>query len=172
MPQLTYPEVFSEIGKTKSVNEKKKILTENANRKYFKELLVYMFDPRIEFVYTKKTIPVYVPDDAPEGMQRSSIPGQLPRLGYFTKYSPLGTEPNEKMNNLATSVLESVHSAEAELLSLILTNSKFPYSGLTERLVRETFPNLLGEVKKNEVAEASTTQVKENVTEESESSEI
>ena len=149
MPQLSYPEVFENIGQTKSTNEKKAILREHENRKYFKELLVYMFDPRIKFLYNKNTLPVYVPDDAPEGMNMTSIPHVLPRLGYFTEYSPLGDRSNNtKRNNLAISVLESVNSKESDLLALIMTNSKYPYSGLTEKLVRDTFPKLLGEVEK------------------------
>tara|TARA_Y100001963_G_C6716104_1_gene416701 strand:+ start:735 stop:1235 length:501 start_codon:yes stop_codon:yes gene_type:complete len=147
MPELSYPEVFEKVGKTKSINEKKAILKEHENRKYFKELLIYMFDPRIKFTYTKSTLPVYVPDDAPEGMNMSSIVNVLPRMGYFTDYSPMASNPT-KMNNLAISVLESISSKESDLLALIMTNSKYPYNGLTEKLVRDTFPDLLGKVEK------------------------
>jgi len=149
MLQLSYPQVFEKIGQTKSTNEKKAILKEHENRKYFKELLVYMFDPRIKFLYNKNNLPVYVPDDAPDGMNMTSIAHVLPRLGYFTEYSPLGDRSNNtKMNNLAISVLESVNSKESDLLALVMTNSKYPYSGLTEKLVRDTFPDLLGKIKK------------------------
>ena len=151
MPQLSYPEIFEKIAQTKSINEKKAILKENENRKYFRELLIYMFDPRINFVYTKSTVPIWVPDDSPEGMNINQIWNVLPRIGYFADYSPMcgpNATPTEKMNNLLISVLESVYSKDAQLLELIVTNSKYPYTGLTEKLVRDTFPKLLGKVDK------------------------
>ena len=151
MAQLSYPEVFEKIGQTKSINEKKAILKENENRKYFRELLIYMFDPRINFVYTKSTVPIWVPDDSPEGMNINRIWNVLPRVGYFADYSPMcgpDSKPTEKMNHLLISVLESITSKDARLIELIITNSKYPYNGLTEKLVRDTFPKLLGKVEK------------------------
>jgi hypothetical protein len=134
-------EIFEEVSKTNSKNEKMQILRNNATYA-LKNVLKGTFDPNISFVFDK--IPEYKPSDAPPGLGYSSIHQELGRVYLFEKNSPK-VSPSltmKRKEEILIQMLESLEKREAEVFANMLLK-KQRVKGLTYNLVKETFPDLL-----------------------------
>lgn len=134
-------EIFEEVSKTNSKNEKMQILRNNATYA-LKNVLKGTFDPNISFVFDK--IPEYKPSDAPPGLGYSSIHQELGRVYLFERNSPK-VSPSltmKRKEEILIQMLESLEKREAEVFANMLLK-KQRVKGLTYNLVKETFPDLL-----------------------------
>lgn len=134
-------EIFEEVSKTNSKNEKMQILRNNATYA-LKNVLKGTFDPNISFVFDK--IPEYKPSDAPPGLGYSSIHQELGRVYLFEQNSPK-VSPSltmKRKEEILIQMLESLEKKEAEVFANMLLK-KQKVKGLTYNLVKETFPDLL-----------------------------
>jgi hypothetical protein len=133
-------EVFEEVASTRSSNEKKEILQRN-NSKALQVIIRHMFDKNIKWGYKK--IPEWQPDDGPDELSISSlfVESKKIHLLYDSNVSQLSEKNKERT---IVRMLESIDKDDARMLEQIILG-KFKVAGLTERLVRETFPSLLPE---------------------------
>ena len=131
-------EIFEEIESTRSINQKKDILSGH-KRAGFLSVLQHMFDRNIKFAIKK--IPEYRPSAAPLGLEDSYLEKSMKDLRLFYTDSNVS---EERMKIILIQILESLNPKEAEILCKIITR-KIKVSGLTERLVREVHPDLLPE---------------------------
>ena len=129
-------EIFEEIESTRSINQKKDILSGH-KRTGFLSVLQHMFDRNIKFAIKK--IPEYRPSKAPLGLEDSYLEKAMKDLRLFYTDSNVS---EERMKIILIQILESLNPKEAEILCKIITR-KIKVSGLTERLVREVHPDLL-----------------------------
>lgn len=112
--------------------------------------LFFLFDPNIEFNIT--WIPEYIPSDAPYGHQFIMF-GKVYNhfdnyiLGKNTDYSEESRELMLKRN------LENLHANDAKILEMIIKRKKPDIQGLDADLIREVYPNLLSDVRKDTLNE-------------------
>lgn len=129
-------EIVESVQKTKSRNEKIEILRQNS-KSYFTDYLRCIFDSNIVFL---------LPDGKPpyEPCKEESIPSSWRRQNVKLQYIVKGLKGDKlmalKRENIFIGILESVHPKDSALL-VDMINKKAPKS-LTEKLVKEAFPNL------------------------------
>ena len=110
----------------------------------FKAVLQGAFDPNIKWHITD--IPEYTPDDAPIGLNPSSLTNTIPKCTIFAIGHPKGAGVKKKrMKELLIQVLESMHKDESDLYVGML-KKKLKVKGLTESIVLEVFPDLYRKV--------------------------
>lgn len=129
-------EIFDEIGSTRSVLKKGEILRQH-KRQGFMKILKHMFDKEIK--YAVKKIPNYRPSAAPLGLEDTYLEKEMKDIHLFYSDTKL---TDKRMEIVLIQILESVNHREAEILSKIIMG-KMKVPGLTERLVREIYPDLL-----------------------------
>jgi hypothetical protein len=140
-------EILNEVNSTDSKNEKKRILVDNGTS-WFKQFLLYAFDPRIEFYVNSFPKDYVEPTDTAPGISFSDLQSELKRVYLFIKGDPTADKlTEEKRNVLLIQVLESFEPNEAKVFVNMLKKD-LKTKGLTYNLVNEVFPGLLPE--KNE----------------------
>ena len=133
------PTIFKEIASKSKKDEKKEVLLKYANNGAFREILKYAFDPNIKFLLPPGNPPYNSVVD--ESENPTYLYGLLRKLYLFVE----GGNPNLKparREYLFIELLESVHDQEAQLL-LQIKDKKIKCRGLTYKLVKETFPELI-----------------------------
>jgi hypothetical protein len=138
MQPIQVYEIFDKFELEKSRSKRIEILKQN-NIPALRDILRGMFDDTLEFNLPEGK-PPYTPN-RPE-----SIPSTLLKkhrdFGYFVKGGPADDWPPYKRENSFIGLLESVHADDA-LLVMAMVNKKSPIKGLTKKLVKEAFPNLI-----------------------------
>lgn len=134
-------EILDEFSKANTREERKEVLQTNASA-HFRQFLKYTFDPIYEF-YVKDFPKDYVEPDTFPGLRIAGIESELRRTYLFTKGDPTADALTEdKRNILLLQLLESFEPKEAEVyVNMLKKDLKVPF--LTEKLVREVFPDLL-----------------------------
>lgn len=139
-------EIFEQLGETNSIKERKKILQSN-DSPCMKKILKYAFDPSLPNIQYK-TVPQYTENDAPLGFNYISLNNVYKSLPLFFAENP-SKRRQKKMNQKLVGILETLHRKEANIfIGTIIKKLKF--NGLTEFLVRQTFPGLLTETRNTE----------------------
>jgi len=135
-----YHEIFEEFEEAKTRQEKIDVLKKHSDH-WFVTFLNYAFNPDITFDFN--TIPKYKPSVEPEGLNWSTLHLELRKLYLFMPSSPKykGKLPERKHTNLLLEILESVHAKEAKLLEQVF-QKKMKVKGLTDKIVKEAFPDL------------------------------
>ena len=137
-------ELFEEFEALKSRKAKLEFLKEHSDNDMFKAVLQGTFDPNIKWKI--KDFPPYVPDDAPLGLNPSSLFSEIPKCTVFAVGHPKGKDVTPKrMTELLIQVLESMHPAESMIFEQMM-KKKLKVNGLTEKLVLEVFPDLYRKV--------------------------
>jgi hypothetical protein len=135
-----YHEIFAEFEEAKTRQDKIEVLRKHSDY-WFITFLNYAFNPDIKFDFTE--IPKYKPAVEPAGLTWSTLHLELRKLYLFIptheKYS--GKLPERKHTNLLLEIFESVHAKEAKLLEAVI-QKKLKVKGLTDKLVKEAFPEL------------------------------
>lgn len=103
-------------------------------------LLKYAYDPAIRFDLPSGE-PPYKPCDYLD--QQARLYQEARKLYTFLDTDTRNI-PRLKKETLFIQVLESIDKEDAKLL-VAIKDKKIPYKGITEKLVREAFPNLLSE---------------------------
>lgn len=108
-------------------------------------ILKYTFDPEIKFLLPKGPAP-YKPTDALD--QEGRLYSEIRRLYLFVE----GGNPNLsnlRREALFIQLLESIDPLDAELL-VYVKDKKLPFKGITEKIVRKAFPDLLSQLPQEE----------------------
>ena len=137
----TIGEILGDVGKTKSRQGKKDILTKFKDVKVLRHLLRGTFDPRVEWLIDEE--PDFKKDDiTPEGEQPNSLYIEIPKCSLFVKGHPSSAKVQVKrLREILIQILESLHPTEAALYMQML-KKKSKVKGLTSKLVLEVFPNM------------------------------
>jgi hypothetical protein len=143
---LYLSEILKEFSAQKTRKQKIAFLEKHKDNSNLKFLLQGSFDPNIKWRFDAKKIPKYKPDDAPMGMNPSSLFVVLPKCSIFVNGHPKGSNVTEKkLTELLIQLLESMHADESKLYVSML-KKKLKVKGLTEKLVLEVFPDLYRKV--------------------------
>ena len=105
------------------------------------DLLRINFDDSIISLLPKGA-PSYQQDDAPKGYEYSILNKEYKKFKYFFK-GPVGNAIKPlKRESLFLQLLETLNKDEAELL-IAAKDKEMQVKGITKKMVRETFPNLI-----------------------------
>lgn len=130
-------EIVEKVQTTKSRAEKIEVLKQN-NFSFLTDFLRCIFDPNIKFILPEGK-PPYTPcqeESVPSSWRRQNV-----KLQYLVNISPKANQLKAyKRESIYIGILESVHPKDS-LLLVDMINKKAPKS-LTEKLVKEAFPNL------------------------------
>lgn len=133
-------EIFEEIQKCKTADEKVAVLRRN-DRMTLRQILSAGFDPAVKF--SIKKIPDYKPNNSPVGMSESNIDMEMKKFYIFLEGN-MNHYPIEKKEIRFREILETLEAKEAIVVSnVILKNLKI--YGLNKRIVKKAFPGLINE---------------------------
>ena len=138
-------EVFEFVEKEKDVAARVAILQKN-DSKVLRDLLQMNFDPSIKMDLPEGTPPYKADKNIPVGMGESNIFVEARRLYIFMPDKVL---PKMKKEMLFIQILEGLHYLESEMLIAVKDKClQKKYKGLSEKVVREAFPDLLPPLEK------------------------
>jgi len=136
---LSIPLIFEDIAKANSIEARQKVLLENESNP-LKELLKYAFHPDIKFALPPG-MPPYKTIGSPEEYNPTYL---YPNIRKFYLFVEGGHEGITQLRReqLFIQMLESLHPKEAEVV-IQVKDKKLNYRGLTYKLVKKTFPEIL-----------------------------
>ncbi len=155
MPEFNVRETFEEIAKAKTREEKREVLKKRENFAT-KALLQLNYHPEVKWLLPPGS-PPYTP--ATQGdMTSNSLHYEVKKLDYYTDPSPhsLDELPMLRRESMFVGLLERLDPQDAILL-IAIKDKKLSYKGLTYKLVKDTWPDLLPDVEeeKQEIVEES-----------------
>ena len=136
---LSIPTIFEDIAKAKSITERKKILLEHGSNP-LKELLKYAFHPDIKFLLPEGA-PPYKTVGSPDEYNPTYLYPNIRKLYLLVEGGNEGLTTLRR-EQLFIQLLEELHPKEAEVV-IQVKDKKLKYRGLTYKLVKETFPDLI-----------------------------
>lgn len=129
---------------------KKSILKKNKDNKTLQWIIYGAMNESLKFPGLDQGIDKinFQPDESPEGHSPSHLAMEIHKMKFFVE----GTKDGMAINNnkrlqILQGILESVHVSEACLLGDMFKKD-LQIDGLTEKLVREIWPDLLPEKEK------------------------
>ena len=133
------PLIFEDVAAANSIKARKKVLLENES-KPLKELLKYAFHPDIKFALPPGK-PPYKTIGSPDEYNPTYL---YPNIRKFYLYIEGGHDGLTQLRReqLFVQMLESLHPKEAEVV-IQIKDKKLNYRGLTYKLVKTTFPEIL-----------------------------
>ena len=138
--RLSIHEVLELVTKESNTDAKVNILRKNSTPT-LKMILKMNFDPSVEFDLPSGAPPYKTDKNIPEGFSDANLYSESRRLYLFLTTKEL---PKAKKEMMFIQMLEGLHRTEAELLIALKDKKLYPkYKGLTERVVRIAFPDLL-----------------------------
>ena len=140
MPEFSIQETFELVGKAQTREEKRQLLKDRENFAT-KALLQLNFHPDVKWVF-----PPGAPPDTPSQIADStpnSLHFEVKKLNYYTDPSPHDL-PLVRRESMFIQLLERLDPVDAEIL-LAIKDQKLSYRGLTYKLVRDTWPDILPE---------------------------
>jgi hypothetical protein len=133
------PLIFEDVAAANSIKARKKVLLENESNQ-LKELLKYAFHPDIKFALPPGK-PPYKTIGSPDEYNPTYL---YPNIRKFYLYIEGGHDGLTQLRReqLFVQMLESLHPKEAEVV-IQIKDKKLNYRGLTYKLVKTTFPEIL-----------------------------
>ena len=133
------PLIFEDVAAANSIKARKKVLLENESEP-LKEILKYAFHPDIKFALPPGK-PPYKTIGSPEEYNPTYL---YPNIRKFYLYIEGGHDGLTQLRReqLFVQMLESLHPKEAEVV-IQIKDKKLNYRGLTYKLVKTTFPEIL-----------------------------
>ena len=133
------PLIFEDVAAANSIKARKKVLLENES-KQLKEILKYAFHPDIKFALPPGK-PPYKTIGSPDEYNPTYL---YPNIRKFYLYIEGGHDGLTQLRReqLFVQMLESLHPKEAEVV-IQIKDKKLNYRGLTYKLVKTTFPEIL-----------------------------
>ena len=155
MAEFNILETLELVGKAKTREEKRQVLKERDNFAT-RALLQLNYHPSVKWLLPPGS-PPYTP--ATQGdMTSNSLHYEVKKLDYYTDPSPhsLDELPMLRRESMFVGLLERLDPQDAILL-IAIKDKKLSYKGLTYKLVKDTWPDLLPDVEeeKQEIAEES-----------------
>lgn len=147
--EISFHELFNQVGKEKSINRKSEILQENDTRS-LQVFLRCVFDDSVTWLIPN-TKPPYEPNDAPEwDLADMRLEQEMMKIGRFILVDGQPTQQGKDLTKtrreqLFIQILEGLHPTEADLLMACVKKKLTQYKGLTKRVVQKAFPDLIGE---------------------------
>ena len=133
------PLIFEDVAAANSIKARKKVLLENESEP-LKEILKYAFHPDIKFALPPGK-PPYKTIGSPDEYNPTYL---YPNIRKFYLYIEGGHNGLTQLRReqLFVQMLESLHPKEAEVV-IQIKDKKLNYRGLTYKLVKTTFPEIL-----------------------------
>ena len=135
--------ILRETSEIKDRKERLRFLRSHHPNQLLKLLLKFVYDPSIKFALPPGE-PPFKKSDALD--QENMLYNEMRRFYLFLE----GGNPdlsNLRRETLFIQLLESIDPDDAKLMCAV-KDKKMPYKGITEKLVREAFPQLLPEKSK------------------------
>jgi hypothetical protein len=149
MPEFNVRETFEVIGKAKTREEKRDLLKQRENFAT-KAILQLNFHPAVKW-HLPPGSPPYTPSTEGD-MTSNSLHFEIKKMDYYTDPSPHDL-PMLRRESMFVGLLERLDPKDAKLL-IDVKDGKLSYKGLTYKLVKDTWPDLLPEEEvKQEVKE-------------------
>ena len=145
---LSIAEVLEDVAKAKTREEKREVLKKNESWS-LRALLQQNFHPQANWLIPPGA-PPYNPN---QNSADTSLMFEAKKLEYFTNAG--NNIPMLKRESMFVNLLERLSPDEAEII-IAIKDQKLSYKGLTYKLVKDTWPDLLPEQE-----EKSTTSVTE-----------
>ena len=145
---LSIAEVLEEVSKAKTREDKREVLKKNESWS-LRALLQQNFHPQANWLIPPGA-PPYNPN---QNSADTSLMFEAKKLEYFTNAG--NNIPMLKRESMFVNLLERLSPDEAEII-IAIKDQKLSYKGLTYKLVKDTWPDLLPEQE-----EKSTTLVTE-----------
>ena len=152
MPEFNVRETFEIVAKAKTRDEKKELLLKRENYAT-KVLLQLAFHPDAKWILPPGA-PPYTPSTEGD-MTANSLHFEVKKLDYYTDPSPHSLEelPMLRREGMFVGLLERSDPLDA-LLLIAIKDKKLSYKGITYKLVKDTWPDLLPDVEETqEIAE-------------------
>ena len=133
-------EVLEKVTEQRTKADKIRILREHENMMALRDVLQGAFDERIQWKLPAGFVP-YTP------AREEAVPATLKKEHLKFKYFVAGLRDCERLTSvkrekLFLDICESVHPQDAKLLVKMI-NKEPPMKGITKKLVKEAFPDLL-----------------------------
>ena len=144
MPEFNVRETFEEISKAKTREEKREVLKKRENFAT-KALLQLNFHPAVKWLLPPGA-PPYTPSTEGD-MTSNSLHYEIKKLDYYTDPSPhsLDELPMLRREAMFVGLLERLDPQDAVMM-IAIKDKKLSYKGLTYKLVKDTWPELLADV--------------------------
>ena len=140
MARKLISEVLTDAGKIVKRDERIAFLQNNKSPGLTDILRIQYDDTIVSALPTGA--PNYRQDDAPKDYQYTILNKAYTQFKYFFK-GPIANDMKQiKRESLFLNLLETLHTEEAELL-IAAKDKKMKYKGITKKLVRDAFPNLI-----------------------------
>ena len=144
MPEFNVRETFEEIAKAKTREEKREVLKKRENFAT-KALLQLNFHPNVKWLLPPGA-PPYMPSTEGD-ITSNSLHFEIKKLDYYTDPSPhsLDELPMLRREAMFVGLLERLDPQDAVMM-IAIKDKKLSYKGLTYKLVKDTWPELLPDV--------------------------
>ena len=144
MPEFNVRETFEEIAKAKTREEKREVLKKRENFAT-KALLQLNFHPAVKWLLPPGA-PPYTPSTEGD-MTSNSLHYEIKKLDYYTDPSPhsLDELPMLRREAMFVGLLERLDPQDAVMM-IAIKDKKLSYKGLTYKLVKDVWPELLPDV--------------------------
>ena len=139
MSVLSIPRIFENVAAANSLEARKKVLLENESNP-LKDLLKYAFHPDIKFALPSGA-PPYKTVGSPDEYNPTYLYPNIRKFYLFVEGGHGGITQLRR-EQLFIQLLESLHPKEAEVV-IQVKDKKLNYRGLTYKLVKKTFPEIL-----------------------------
>ena len=153
MPENSIVETLEMVGKAKTREEKRQILKDRENFAT-KALLQLNYHPDVKWKLPKG-VPPYNPN---QNAADASLHFEVKKLDYYVDPSPHDI-PMLRRESMFVQLLERLDPKDAKLI-IAMKDKKITYKGLSYKLVKDTWPDLLPDIeeettktKKEEVVE-------------------
>lgn len=140
MPEFNVRETFEVIGKAKTREEKRDLLKQRENFAT-KAILQLNFHPSVKW-FLPPGSPPYTPSTEGD-MTSNSLHYEIKKMDYYTDPSPHDL-PMLRRESMFVGLLERLDPEDAKLM-IDVKDGKLSYKGLTYKLVKDTWPDLLPE---------------------------
>ena len=139
--QLGIAEILEIVSKEKIKQKKIEILRNNETIP-LKQILQYCYAPNIKFLLPEGKVP-YTPSTLPDLEAVFYVDARRLYLFLEVDGHPVHKELTQiRREILFIEMLETLSPKDAELLASI-KDKKMPYKGVTEKLIKEAFPDIL-----------------------------
>ena len=139
MSVLSIPRIFEEVAAASSFGARKKVLLDNESNP-LKELLKYAFHPDIKFALPSGS-PPFKTVGSPDEYNPTYLYQNIKKFYLYIEGGHDGLTALRR-EQLFVQMLESLHPKEAEVV-LQVKDKKLKFRGLTYKLVKDTFPEIL-----------------------------
>ena len=149
MPEFNVRETFEVIGKAKTREEKRDLLKQRENFAT-KAILQLNYHPAVKW-HLPSGAPPYTPGQVADSTP-NSLHFEVKKLDYYVDPSPHDL-PMLRRESMFVELLERVDPNDAKLI-LAVKDRKLSYKGLSYKLVKDTWPDLLPDIEEKEESPA------------------